>query len=419
MKSQDQAKRLRIGLLGIVMTIAIVLVAQSFDKMPLITGGNDYSAYLADTAGLQPGSKVVVAGVTVGAVQDIAIDGDKVLMHFSAKGVTVTDDSYLAVKTQTVLGTKLVELSPGRGPRIPAGTSIPVEHTTVPYSLTDALGDLTNTASGLDTEQVTNSLEVLSETFDHTEPQLGAAMQGVSRFSETVASRDQMVQELLGNAEQVTKVLSDRSEQINKLLLDGNTLFAAVDARRRALDTLLANVTAVTAQVQGLIADNADLAPTLEKLNQVTDLLNQRREDIKAIFHPLALYGTSLGESVSAGPFFKAYVSNLLPGQFLQPFIDAAFKDKGVDPSKVPGFGAPWPVTCGHNTPPGTVPPGSTMPLPDPSTCPVQPEEVPGGRPTGDAASTPTPQPAPAPAAPLLPGLPAIPGIPAIPGLGG
>ena len=41
----------------------------------------------------------------------------------------------------------------------------------------------------------------------------------------------------------------------------------------------------------------------------------------------------SLGESVASGPFFKAYVVNLLPGQFVQPFIDAAFSDLGLDPN--------------------------------------------------------------------------------------
>ena len=41
----------------------------------------------------------------------------------------------------------------------------------------------------------------------------------------------------------------------------------------------------------------------------------------------------SLGESVSSGPFFKTYVANLLPGQFVQPFIDAAFSDLGLDPN--------------------------------------------------------------------------------------
>ena len=46
----------------------------------------------------------------------------------------------------------------------------------------------------------------------------------------------------------------------------------------------------------------------------------------------LNAYAMSLGESVSSGPFFKAYLANLLPGQFVQPFIDAAFSDLGLDP---------------------------------------------------------------------------------------
>jgi phospholipid/cholesterol/gamma-HCH transport system substrate-binding protein len=41
----------------------------------------------------------------------------------------------------------------------------------------------------------------------------------------------------------------------------------------------------------------------------------------------------SLGESVSSGPFFKNYIANLLPGQFVQPFVDVAFSDLGLDPN--------------------------------------------------------------------------------------
>src|SRR4029453_4075758 len=44
-------------------------------------------------------------------------------------------------------------------------------------------------------------------------------------------------------------------------------------------------------------------------------------------------YSMSLGESVASGPFFKTYVANLLLGQFVQPFIDAAFSDLGLDPN--------------------------------------------------------------------------------------
>ena len=41
----------------------------------------------------------------------------------------------------------------------------------------------------------------------------------------------------------------------------------------------------------------------------------------------------SLGESVGSGPFFKAILANVLPGQFIQPFVDAAFSDLGLDPN--------------------------------------------------------------------------------------
>ena len=45
-----------------------------------------------------------------------------------------------------------------------------------------------------------------------------------------------------------------------------------------------------------------------------------------------ALVG-QIGEAQASGPFIKSYITNLLPGQFLQPFIDAAFSDLGLDPN--------------------------------------------------------------------------------------
>ena len=38
----------------------------------------------------------------------------------------------------------------------------------------------------------------------------------------------------------------------------------------------------------------------------------------------------SFGEVLGSGPFFKASVVNLAPGQFSQPFIDSAFSDPGL-----------------------------------------------------------------------------------------
>ncbi len=86
----------------------------------------------------------------------------------------------------------------------------------------------------------------------------------------------------------------------------------------------------------------------------------------------------SLGESVSAGPFFKAYVANLLPGQFMQPFVDAAFSDLGLDPNVLLPSRRTDPQTGQPATPP--------LPLPYPRTgqggpnriCPMITARYPG-----------------------------------------
>ena len=62
-------------------------------------------------------------------------------------------------------------------------------------------------------------------------------------------------------------------------------------------------------------------------------IVDNRKERLQKSLKLLNAYAMSLGESVSAGPFFKAYVANLLPGQFMQPFVDAAFSDLGLDPN--------------------------------------------------------------------------------------
>ena len=71
-------------------------------------------------------------------------------------------------------------------------------------------------------------------------------------------------------------------------------------------------------------------------------------------------YAMSLGESMSSGPFFKFYIANLLPGQFIQPFVDAAFSDLGLDPNVL----LPSQLTDPQVGQPGT----PALPMPYPRT---------------------------------------------------
>jgi phospholipid/cholesterol/gamma-HCH transport system substrate-binding protein len=318
--------------IGVGLTIAAILAALNYDKLPFLNENKHYSGYFAEAGGLLPGAPVQVAGYRVGQIDSIKLDGDRVLVDFNVdQHIKLGDRTEAAIKTKSLLGTKIMELTP-RGDGQQDGP-IPLERTRAPYQLPDALGDLTSTISGLNTDQLSTSLSVLSNTFKDTPPDISKAVQGVGRFSDTLARRDANLRDLLANANKVSTVLGERSDQIVALIADTNALLVQLQSQSTALDEVSHNITALAGQLKGFIAENRDtFKPALEKLNGVLTIVDNRKQRVQEAIKKLNTYAMSLGESVASGPFFKAYVANLLPGQFVQPFVDAAFSDLGLDP---------------------------------------------------------------------------------------
>lgn len=322
----------RVAIIGLSMTIVTVLIALNFNNLPLVNRGKDYAAYFTEAGGLTEGSSVALSGLDVGKVSSVELDGPGVLVKFRVTGVRLGDRTEASIRLEGLLGTRHLELTSKGDGRLEK--AIPLERTTPPYELPDALGDLTKTISGLNTSRLSDSLKVLSETFSDTAPALKEAVKGVSRVSETLDKRDEHLRNLLKNASKATTVLADRSDKVVKLVHDTNSLLAELRSESGALDHLSANLSAMSRELKGLIADNNQaFKPMLDKLNGVLTVVDNRKEDVMKALTKLNSYALGLGEAVASGPFFKAYVVNLLPGQFVQPFVDAAFSDLGLDPN--------------------------------------------------------------------------------------
>lgn len=340
---------LRVGTIGIIVTILVILAGLNYDALPLIGAHRIYGGHFADTGGLKVGDDVQVAGVTVGKVERVRIDGDAVRIDFSST-TPVGDRSELAIKTQSALGRMFLDVSVLGDRPLASSAVIPLSRTQSPYLLTSALGDLTVNTKDLDAEQLKAAMATLSDTMDSVAPSLGAVLTGVNRLSTTIGSRDDEIEKLLKSAAAMSDVLAKRNDQINGLILAGGQLFGALQSRRQAIDLLLTSVRSVSDQIKVLVDNNEDqLRPTLVEFERLVTLLEKHRGDITKSVKPLQQYATSLGESVASGPFFSAYVMNLLPGQFLQPFIDAAFEERGYDLSKLGQ--TTFPVPCGDNKP--------------------------------------------------------------------
>jgi phospholipid/cholesterol/gamma-HCH transport system substrate-binding protein len=382
MRTLESSNRVRVGLMGVIVVLLVIGVGQSFTSVPMLFATPTYYAQFADTGGLHKGDRVQIAGVNVGVVRTFEISGDKVLIGFGLGTRQIGSESRAAIRTDTILGKKNLAIEPRGSKTLRPNGVLPVGQTTTPYQIYDAFFDVTKAASGWDIDTVKQSLNVLSQTLDQTYPHLSAALDGVKRFSDTIGKRDEQVKQLLANANKIATILGDRSEQVNRLLVNAQSLLAAINARGQAIDYLLQRVDAFSVQVQGFINDNPNLNHVLEQLRTISDILQKRKFDLADVLISLSKFTASLGEGIASGPYFKVILANLLPYQILQPFVDAAFKKRGIDPENFwRGAGLPafqWPDPNGSRFANGA-PPAAPTPLegtpdhPGPAVIPGSP----------------------------------------------
>ncbi len=242
---------------------------------------------------------------------------------------------------------------------------LPLGQTTTPYQIYDAFFDVTKAASGWDIDTVKQSLNVLTQTIDETYPHLSDALKGVERFSDTIGKRDQQVDQLLANANQIAGILGNRSGQINALLVNAQTLLAAINARGQAITYLLERVIGVLPTGEGLHRRESRTSTTCwSSCARSAMSWTSGRHDLADSLTTLSKFTASLGEAIASGPYFKVLLVNLLPYQILQPFVDAAFKKRGIDPENFwRGAGLPafrWPDPNGTRFANGAPPPAPT-----------------------------------------------------------
>ncbi|WP_018178349.1 MCE family protein [Jongsikchunia kroppenstedtii] len=377
-RAHGEPSRARIGIIGVVVTVLVMIVALQMDRLPFLSNGSVYSTYFDDAGGLAPGDSVVVAGVEVGKVQSLKLartsDGPKVKIVFNVSDtIKLGTLTQARIKTETVLGRRNLTLNSDGTTHLKPGGTIPNSNTVAPYTLTDALDQTTSTLQATDKKQLTEALDSINTAFANTPPMVRSAVDGVSRLSKTIADRDDALSQLLQKANDVSGVLRDRSNQVNQLLVNANSLLGVVQDRRTALDQLISGIKNVTAQLSGFVQDNnAQLKPVLDKLNGVVDILQHNDGALRQTIDQLGPYANQLGEAVASGPYFNSFaaiptigdysdvVLNLLEQQYpkaFQAFLNAVTYQFGIQP---PAATMPPP----NNPAPTNPTPQPNLPLP-------------------------------------------------------
>lgn len=314
MKPFRERNQLVIGAIGILVIALLMLVAFNAGNLPIIGGGTTYAADFRDASGLKPDDEVRIAGVRVGKVTDVGLEGTHVVVSFKVDNgqMTLGTTSTASIRIKTLLGQKYLAVVPA-GPGKLDG-HIPASRTTSPFDVVQAVNGLANTVGQIDTAQLATAFTTIADTFSDTPANLGSALTGLSRLSTTIASRDAQLGQLLSRTNQVSGLLADRRSQFAQLITDGNLLLAELNRRRAVIHTLLVTSNQLAIQLTGLVNDNRkQLKPALDQLHGVLSLLQKNQGNLDVALQRFAPFVRTFANVLGNGRWFDSYVGCLLP----------------------------------------------------------------------------------------------------------
>ena len=304
-----------IGAISLAVIVVMILTAFRAQDLPLIGGGDTYTAAFSESGGLKVDDPVRIAGVRVGKVEKIELEGDHVKVTFRVKTDSgFGDKTGAAIRVGTLLGSMYLALEPAGPDQLSTDKEIPVSRTSSPYDVVQAFSGLAQTAEQIDTDQLANSLTTLADLTRNTPEEFKAALSGVSRLSSNIAAKNQRINLLLTNLQRVSTVLNARDDDIVDLMKQSDTLFQALVARREAVHNLLVSSSTLSTELSALVRQSrADLKPALTQLDDVVGILNKNEDNIDNSLRLMAPFYRVFTNTLGDGPWFDTYIQNMPP----------------------------------------------------------------------------------------------------------
>ena len=304
-----------IGAISIALLVGLLVGAFRAQDLPLIGGGDTYTAAFTESGGLEPDDPVRIAGVRVGKVESIELDGSQVKVTFRVDTKSAFGkETGAAIRINTLLGAMYLSLDPAGPGQLSSDEEIPVARTSSPFDVVEAFSGLAETADDIDTDQLAASLTTLADLTRNTPEEFQAALTGVSALSSNIAEKNERINTLLQNLDRVSTVLNDRDQDIIGLMQDSDVLFQALVARRESIHDLLVSTSTLSTELTALVRQSrADLKPALTQLNDVVGILNKNEENLDNSLRLMAPFYRVFTNTLGSGPWFDTYIQNLPP----------------------------------------------------------------------------------------------------------
>ncbi|WP_037186128.1 MlaD family protein [Rhodococcus sp. UNC23MFCrub1.1] len=297
MSSVRQGSQTVWGIVGVLALVVAVVAAVVVYSLPI--GHRTYTAAFETTGGAHAGDDVRIAGISVGSVTSMKLDGDHVQVAFEVdENVELGDATSFGVRLLTPVGGHYFSLTPGGTGELQDG-EIPLEHTRVPFSLSDTV------------EAATPILRDLDGT---------SLRQNIAEIDRAVQAQPESIRDITTTLTSMTGAIADRQDDLDRSLDVADEYIGELATDREILLGLLKQIGIITSK---LGAKRADVAAAADKLYRLFSLLHRpimaldeglgpTIDEVENLVASLKERTGSIDDAISAGREFSESMAGLL-----------------------------------------------------------------------------------------------------------
>lgn len=217
-----------------------------------------YNAEFTDVSGLADGDFVRIAGVEVGKVKKISISPNAhAVVEFSTDpSVVLNEGTKAAIRWANPIGDRYLALLEGAGglKRLNPGGTIAVARTEPALDLDTLLGGFRPLFRALDPQQVNALSGQLIEAFQGEGATIGSFLSQAAAVTNTLADRDELIGQVIGNLNAVLGSFGDQSTQFAKAVDSLAELVKGLAAHKSDISNAVAYTNAASATIADLLA---------------------------------------------------------------------------------------------------------------------------------------------------------------------
>lgn len=316
------ADAVKLAIFIVVTTLATSLLVITIGNVSF-NDSKEYKAVFSDATGVVTGDDVRIAGVKVGTVKDIEIhDRTNALVTFSVDSDSqVTAGTNATIRYRNLVGQRYLALTQGVGsPSIMReGATIPIDRTQPALDLTVLFNGFKPLFEALSPADVNKLSYELITVFQGEGGTLESLLAHTASVTSTLASRDQVIGELITNLNEVMVTLGDRDQELSSLVVRLRQFVSGLSHDREAILGSLESISSLAVETSDLVTGiRRPLAKDITELREVAGTLDRNKAELDRAIQVLPIKLNKIGRTAIYGSWFNFYLCNF-KGQVTLP----------------------------------------------------------------------------------------------------